>query len=251
MPARTLSLSFPGAGGSMLAARLDLPPQGAPLAYALFAHCFTCSKQGHAYVSARWPARYRSAAFRFHRLGGAAGFRQHHFFECGGSRFCRGLPAAALRAPSMVGHSLGGSAILAAAPSAEAVAVATIGSPLTRSCAAPHQGQGGGRAHGEAEVDIGGRPFGYAGGSGGHLGQQLGDNVARMRKALLVMHSPRDTVIGIDNATQIFSAAKHPSFISLIRPTICCRRGTRSTPAAFSRLGGALPRRRHRSAPRL
>ncbi len=225
MPAQTLSLSFPGAGGAMLAARLDLPPASAPIAYALFAHCFTCSKETRAatYVSAALAERGIAVLrFDFTGLGGSGG----DFASTNFSSNVEDLVAAAdyLRqhhsAPSiLVGHSLGGTAVLAAARRVpEAVAVATIGSPfdpahvlrLIKDKAAVER-------DGEAEVDIGGRPF--------RIRRQfledisdskLGDNLARMGKALLVMHSPRDTVVGIDNATQIFSAARHPkNFISL------------------------------------
>jgi len=225
MPVQSLSLSFPGAGGAMLAARLDLPPAAAPIAYALFAHCFTCSKETKAatYVSAALAERGIAVLrFDFTGLGGSGGdfastdfssnvedlvfaadyLRQHH------------------RAPAiLIGHSLGGTAVLAAARRVpEAVAVATIGSPfdpahvlhLIKDTAAVE-------SDGEAEVDIGGRPFRIRRQFLKDIsGSKLGDNLTRMGKALLVMHSPRDTVVGIDNATQIFSAARHPkSFISL------------------------------------
>jgi putative redox protein len=225
MPAQTLSLSFPGARGAMLAARLDLPPAAAPIAYALFAHCFTCSKETKAatYVSAALAERGIAVLrFDFTGLGGSGG----DFASTNFSSNVEDLVAAAdylrqhHRAPSiLVGHSLGGTAVLAAARRVpEAVAVATIGSPfdpahvlrLIKDTAAVER-------DGEAEVDIGGRPFRIRRQFLEDIsGSKLGDNVARMGKALLVMHSPRDTIVGIDNATQIFSAARHPkSFISL------------------------------------
>ncbi len=225
MPAQTLSLSFPGTRGAMLAARLDLPPAAAPIAYALFAHCFTCSKETKAatYVSAALAERGIAVLrFDFTGLGGSGG----DFASTNFSSNVEDLVAAAdylrqhHRAPSiLVGHSLGGTAVLAAARRVpEAVAVATIGSPfdpahvlrLIKDTAAVER-------DGEAEVDIGGRPFRIRRQFLEDIsGSKLGDNVARMGKALLVMHSPRDTIVGIDNATQIFSAAKHPkSFISL------------------------------------
>jgi len=225
MPAQTLSLSFPGAHGTMLAARLDLPLTAAPIAYALFAHCFTCSKETKAttYVSAALAERGIAVLrFDFTGLGASGG----DFATTNFSSNVEDLIFAAdylrqhYRAPAiLVGHSLGGSAVLAAARRVpEAVAVATIGSPfdpahvlhLIKDKEAVER-------DGEAEVNIGGRPF--------RIRQQfledisvskLGDEVANLGKALLVMHSPRDTVVGVDNATRIFSAAKHPrSFISL------------------------------------
>jgi uncharacterized OsmC-like protein/fermentation-respiration switch protein FrsA (DUF1100 family) len=225
MPAQTLSLSFPGARGTLLAARLDLPPAGTPIAYALFAHCFTCSKETKAttYVSAALAERGIAVLrFDFTGLGASDG----DFASTNFSSNVEDLVAAAnylrerYRAPALlVGHSLGGSAVLAAARRVpEALAVATIGSPfdpahvlhLIKNKEAVER-------DGEAEVDIGGRPF--------RIRRQfledisvskLGDEVANMGKALLVMHSPRDSVVGVDNATRIFSAARHPrSFISL------------------------------------
>lgn len=225
MPAQTLSLSFPGTLGAMLAARLDLPPADAPIAYALFAHCFTCSKETKAatYVSAALAERGIAVLrFDFTGLGGSGG----DFASTNFSSNMEDLVAAAdylrqhHRAPSiLVGHSLGGTAVLAAARRVpEAVAVATIGSPfdpahvlrLIKDTAAVER-------DGEAEVDIGGRPFRIRRQFLEDIsGSKLGDSVTRMGKALLVMHSPRDTIVGIDNATQIFSAARHPkSFVSL------------------------------------
>jgi len=225
MPAQTLSLSIPGARGAMLAARLDLPPAAAPIAYALFAHCFTCSKETKAttYVSAALAERGIAVLrFDFTGLGASGG----DFASTNFSSNVEDLVFAAnylrqhYRAPSiLVGHSLGGSAVLAAAQQVpEAVAVATIGSPFDpahvlhlikdREAVA---------RDGEAEVNIGGRPFRIRKQFLEDIsGTKLGDSVARLGKALLVMHSPRDTVVGIENATQIFSTAKHPrSFISL------------------------------------
>ncbi len=224
MPAQTLSLSFPGARGAMLAARLDLPP-AAPIAYALFAHCFTCSKETKAttYVSAALAERGIAVLrFDFTGLGASDG----DFASTNFSSNVEDLVSAAdylrqhYRAPAiLVGHSLGGSAVLAAARRVpEAVAVATIGSPfdpahvlhLIKDSEAVER-------DGEAEVNIGGRPFRISKQFLEDIsGSKLGDNVARLGKALLVMHSPRDSVVGVDNATRIFSAAKHPrSFISL------------------------------------
>ena len=225
MPAQTLSLSFPGAGGATLAARLDLPPAAAPIAYALFAHCFTCSKETKAATTVSAALAEHGIAvlrFDFTGLGGSGG----DFANTNFSSNVEDLVAAAdylrqqHRAPSiLVGHSLGGTAVLAAARRVpEAVAVATIGSPfdpahvlhLIKDIAAVER-------DGEAEVDIGGRLFRIRRQFLEDIaGSKLGDSVARMGKALLVMHSPRDTIVGIDNATQIFSAARHPrSFISL------------------------------------
>ncbi len=218
-------VSFPSASGAALAARLD-GPLAPPLATVLFAHCFTCSKdtRAAAYVSeALAEAGLAVLRFDFTGLGGSEGdFANTNFSSNVGD-----LLAAAdwlrreHKAPAiLVGHSLGGSAMLAAAAKIpEARAVVTIGSPAEPA----HLGHLLRDSRetiartGEATVDIGGRPF--------HVKKQLLDDIEsqriadalpRLGKALLVMHSPNDTVVGIDNASKIFLAARHPkSFVSL------------------------------------
>jgi putative redox protein len=225
MAPHTRPVSFPGASGATLSARLDAP-DGPPLAYALFAHCFTCSKdtKAAAYISAALAERGIAVLrFDFTGLGGSEGdFANTNFSSNIGD-----LVAAAdflrknHRAPAiLIGHSLGGTAVLAAAPKIpEAVAVATIGSPygpdhvlrlLKDSLDAI-------KAEGEAVVDIAGRAFRIRKQFLDDIQEQkLGDIVARLGRALMVMHSPRDAIVGIDNATRIFTAAKHPkSFVSL------------------------------------
>ncbi len=218
-------LSFPGAQGASLAAKLDLP-DAEPHAYALFAHCFTCSKE---FLAA---SRISEALanlgigvlrFDFTGLGASEGeFEGTNFSSNVGD-----LIAAAnhlrenFEAPKiLVGHSLGGAAVLAAAPQVpETVAVATIGAP-----ADPHHVQhlfepslGAIKSEGAANVSIGGRDF--------RIQQQFVDDIANQdltsaigtsRKALLLFHSPLDETVSIDNAAQIYAAAKHPkSFVSL------------------------------------
>jgi putative redox protein len=219
------SLQFPGASGDMLAARLDLPP-GKPRAYALFAHCFTCSKDSLAATrisQALTGEGFAVLRFDFTGLGGSGG----DFANTNFSSNVADLVAAAdfLRttytAPALlIGHSLGGAAVLAAAHRIpESVAVATIGAPSepahVRQLLAPAEAEL--TARGEAEIDLAGRRF--------HIRQQLLDDLAqsgtteaigRLRKALLIFHSPLDKTVSIDNAAQIFLAAKHPkSFVSL------------------------------------
>jgi uncharacterized OsmC-like protein/pimeloyl-ACP methyl ester carboxylesterase len=213
MPSTTIR--FPAPEGHQLAARLDLPA-GAPRAYALFAHCFTCSKESKAaaYISQALAARgiavlrfdFSSLEFSSNigdLVSAAQYLREHH------------------RAPEvLIGHSLGGAAVLAAAGRIpEARALATIGAPFEAKHVERLVVHDKERilAEGEAEVDIGGRRF--------TLGRQFLEDLERhdpakhiraLRKALLVLHSPRDTVVGIDNAGKIFMAAKHPkSFVSL------------------------------------
>jgi putative redox protein len=216
-------LRFPNAAGQALAALLDLP-EGETRAYALFAHCFTCSKDSKAaaYVARALAAR-GIAVLRFDFTG--LGMSGGNFADTGFSSNVADLLSAIqflkekYQAPRLlVGHSLGGAAILAAAPQApEARAVATIGAPFEAQHVARLFSHDDIASKGEAEVDIGGRPF--------RIRKEFLDDLRRhepaaligsLHKALLVLHAPRDTIVSIDNAAKIFAAAKHPkSFVSL------------------------------------
>ena len=217
-------VEFTGALGVRLAARLDRPATP-PVAYALFAHCFTCSKDTRAatYVSAALAERgIACLRFDFTGLGGSEG----DFANTDFSSNVADLVAAAdfLRAHHcapdiLVGHSLGGAAVLAAAARIpEAVGVVTIGAPAEPAHVLRHiPDQARIAAAGEAEVSLAGRTFRIRKSFLDDLaGQRLADAIGSLRKALLVMHSPRDDVVDIENATRIFVAAKHPkSFVSL------------------------------------
>lgn len=224
MTDRTAMIRFPGALGDALAARLDLPP-GPPRAYALFAHCFTCSKETHAAARVARALTARGMAvlrFDFTGLGGSEG----EFANTNFSSNIADLAAAAswLRerheAPKiLIGHSLGGAAVLAAAALVpEAVAVATIGAPAdpghVRRLLTSAQDV---ERDGEARIAIAERTFTIRKQFLDDLaGHNMREHIATLRKALLVLHSPRDTIVEIDNASQIFMAAKHPkSFVSL------------------------------------
>jgi putative redox protein len=225
MAPSTEAIRFPGASGALLSARLDAPAEP-PLAYALFAHCFTCSKESKAATLISASLAERGVAvlrFDFTGLGGSEGeFANTNFSSNVGD-----LVAAAghlrkrYRAPAiLIGHSLGGTAVLAAAPDIpECTAVATIGSPFDPKHLLGLIGNSTQaiEREGEAQVEIGGRAFLIKKQFLDDIqGQKLGEIVARMGKALMVMHSPRDTIVDIDNATKIFMAAKHPkSFVSL------------------------------------
>ena len=215
---------FPAAQGHELAARLDMPA-GKPRAYALLAHCFTCSKdsKGAVFVSQALAARGIAVLrFDFTGLGQSAG-------DFGGSTFSSNIDdiVCAARylsetwsAPQiLLGHSLGGAAMLAAAERIpEARAVATIGSPYDpRHIEHLVKNKDELLAKGEATVDIGGRPFKVRRALLDDLGRHdPSKTIGALRKALLVLHSPRDTIVPIDNAATIFRAAKHPkSFVSL------------------------------------
>lgn len=225
MAPNSQAIRFPGALGATLAARLDLPAQ-APRAFALFAHCFTCSKDSKAatYISAALAERGIAVLrFDFTGLGGSEGdFANTNFSSNVGD-----LVAAAdflranHRAPAiLIGHSLGGAAVLAAAPKIpEAVAVATLGAPFDPGHVLRllKGSVGAIEKEGEAQVDIAGRAFRIKKQFLDDIqGQRLGEVLARLGKALIVMHSPRDTIVDIESAARIFTAARHPkSFVSL------------------------------------
>jgi uncharacterized OsmC-like protein/alpha/beta superfamily hydrolase len=217
-------VNFPGSNGSILAARLDSPPQ--PRTFALFAHCFTCGKDilAASRIAAALAAR-GIAVLRFDFTG--LGSSEGEFANTNFSSNVGDLVAAAdyLRgnhtAPSLlIGHSLGGSAVLAAAPQVpEATSVVTIGAPssashITRQFGASLDEIG---AKGTARVSLAGRTFTIAKQFLDDVAQQnFLDGLASMNKALLVCHAPRDEYVEIENASAIFAAARHPkSFLSL------------------------------------
>ena len=221
-------LFFQGASGDKLAARLDLPAGGTPLAYAIFAHCFTCTKNIKAAGNISLALTQEGIAvfrFDFTGLGESGG----DFANTNFSSNVEDLLAAAeylkthFSPPSiLIGHSLGGAAVLQAASGIpSAVAVATIGSPsdpghLTRHLAAAKEKI---EREGEAEVMLAGRKF--------KIKKQFIDDleqthmqtaIRKLNRALLIFHSPVDEVVSVDNAAKIFQAARHPkSFISLDR----------------------------------
>ena len=221
----TEHFDFLGAEGQKLAGRLDLP-DGPVRTYALFAHCFTCTKQS---VAASRIARalaslgYGVLRFDFTGLGDSGGAFADSSFS--GSiadvvAAARAMTAAGRPVRLLVGHSLGGAAVLAAAPELpEVLAVATIGAPAEASHVRHLLGDGLDQllAEGEAEVAIGGRPFRLRRRFLDDLeGQDQKARIASLHRALLVLHSPQDATVGIDNASAIFLAAKHPkSFVSL------------------------------------
>ncbi len=222
---RSERFDFPNAKGEKLAAVLDLP-LGKPMAFALFAHCFTCGKDNLAAKRIAERLAIHGIAvlrFDFTGLGGSEGeFANTHF-----SSNVDDLVAAAdhLRkmygAPAiLIGHSLGGAAVLAAAHRiSDARAVVTIAAPYDPSHVVglfkEHVDKI--REQGEVEVALAGRPF--------RISREFLDDVtekklneclANLRKALLVFHSPTDDLVGIENASHIFIGAKHPkSFVSL------------------------------------
>ena len=221
----TERFQFAGTGGHQLAAALDLPDAEIK-AYALFAHCFTCSKDVLAAkrIAAALAAKGIAVLrFDFTGLGSSEGDFANSTFSSNVADLV--LAADHLRqtrkAPAiLIGHSLGGAAILAAAGEIpEAKAVVTIAAPSD-----PAHVTGlfkerieDIRKQGEVEVSLAGRPFRIKREFVDDVTERkLTDDIVRLHKALLVMHSPTDDTVGIDNATHIFVAAKHPkSFVSL------------------------------------
>ncbi|MEO1205124.1 MAG: bifunctional alpha/beta hydrolase/OsmC family protein [Pseudomonadota bacterium] len=217
--------SFPGYNGETLAARLDLPV-GPVRGYALLAHCFTCSKdiQAARRIAQRMALEGLGVVrFDFTGLGSSSG----DFANTNFTSNVQDLMAAVahmrthLEAPAiLVGHSLGGAAVLAAAGDiAEVKAVATIGAPSDVAHVLQNLGASleTVEAQGKADVVLGGRTFTLKREFVDDArGFRLSARIADLRKPLLILHAPRDATVGIDNASEIFMAAKHPkSFVSL------------------------------------
>jgi len=218
-------IRFPGSTGEMLTARLDFP-DGEPAAWALFAHCFTCSKDLKAVVRLSHAMNSAGLAvmrFDFTGLGESEGdFADTSFVSnvedlIAAARY---LEAEYAAPKILVGHSLGGAAVLQAASEVPAaVAVATIGAPADPAHVA-HLLTGAIddiRRDGEAEVMLAGRKF--------RIGEKFlddleetrqNDRIGSLDRALIIFHSPVDMIVGIENAARIYATARHPkSFISL------------------------------------
>ncbi|MFT5367771.1 MAG: putative OsmC-like protein/alpha/beta superfamily hydrolase [Candidatus Latescibacterota bacterium] len=223
---KTERLTFTNTTGHQLAARLERPDEGTPRAYALFAHCFTGTKNLRAVSNiAQSLTEQGIAVFRFDFTG--LGESEGDFSDTNFSSNVTDLVAAAnfldsnYEAPKiLVGHSLGGAAVLQAAHSIpSAIAVATIAAPFEPSHVLHliSDRQEEIENTGEALVEIGGRSF--------KIKKQFLDDledasmeetVSTLKRALIIFHSPVDNVVGIENARKMFFAARHPkSFITL------------------------------------
>ncbi len=224
MPSKKLHFENPE--GDALAARLDLPDGESPCAFALFAHCFTCSKDLRAVGAISRALNHHGIAvlrFDFTGLGESEGdFADTNFT----SNVDDLVVAADFLAENyeppriLVGHSLGGAAVLQAAHRLDSVqAVSTIGAPYDPEHVTRHLEDAVEdiKAKGEARITLAGRTF--------TIRKQFLDDLAATRmeetirtldRALLIFHSPIDQTVGVENAGRIFQAAKHPkSFVSL------------------------------------
>ncbi len=229
MPATSSSstCTFTGAGGQQLAARIDRPVAGVPvLGSAVFAHCFTCSKDLRA---ARRLSRALAdsgiavMSFDFTGLGQSGGDFADGTFSADVDDLVAAseyLSETVMPPALLVGQSLGGAAVLTAAPRIlSVVAIATIGAPadvkhVTKLFESDVDAI---TAEGEAAVSIGGRSFTVRSSFVEDLSdQRLLDTVEELDAAVLLLHAPRDQIVGIENAAELFDAARHPkSFISL------------------------------------
>ncbi|MDR3518373.1 MAG: alpha/beta hydrolase [Azospirillaceae bacterium] len=218
-------LDFVGDAGHRLAGRLDLP-DGDARGYALFAHCFTCTKNSLAAVRiARALTALGIGVFRFDFTG--LGESGGDFADATFSGDVRDLVAAAGHmaqqgyAPRLlIGHSLGGAAVLAAAGKLpDIAAVAVVGAPFdARHVTAMFEDDLPTILdHGEATVDLGGRPFTIRRSFVEDLrSHDQGARIAALHRPLLILHSPIDQTVGVENAGAIFQAARHPkSFVAL------------------------------------
>ena len=219
-------ISFKNANGENLSARLDLPINGEPVAFALFAHCFTCSKNLRAVGNISEALNREGIAvlrFDFTGLGESEG----DFADTNFSSNVADLIAAAeflgkeFQAPKiLIGHSLGGAAVVQAAGNiSSAIAVAIIGAPADPTHV-KHLFAGTQETiekEGEAEVSIAGRTFKIKKQFFDDLEQtKMQESIRNLKRALLIFHSPVDNIVGVENAGKIFEAARHPkSFISL------------------------------------
>lgn len=223
---KTIKLKFPNKEGEQLAARLEMPVDKRIYAYALFAHCFTCSKNLMAvtHISRALTAR-GIAVLRFDFTG--LGESEGDFEDTNFSSNVSDLIAAAnyleehyQQAQIIIGHSLGGAAVLMAAAQLKYIkAIATIGAPADPTHVT-HLFQNSIEkieSTGKAEVSLGGRPFTIKKQFVNDLAEYEKSGVIKeLRRPLLIMHSPQDDVVDIKNAEKIYVSAMHPkSYVSL------------------------------------
>jgi len=219
------AVTFPNGRGETLAGRLDLPPIE-PIAYAIYAHCFTCTKNLRAIGRiTETLAHHGIATLRFDFTG--LGQSEGEFANTNFSTNVADLQAAAAflqrqhgEPELLIGHSMGGAAVLRAAPLIESVrAVVTIAAPASADHVTRHLQDDLERIkqEGEAEVLLAGRPFVIRDQFVTDVEQaDVESAIGELRRPLLVLHSPIDNTVGVENAARILELARHPkSFISL------------------------------------
>ncbi len=221
---RTERISFEGKGGHKLDGRLETPRRGTPHAVAIFAHCFACGKDSRAatFITRSLAARgVMVLRFDFAGLGGSEGDFSSFATQVDDLMAAAAALSQRGHQPTiLIGHSLGGAAVIAAAGRLDSVkAVATIGAPFDTDHVLHHLGDKleDVELAGEAVIKIGGRDFCVKREFVENTrGQPQAERLANLRKALLVLHSPTDALVSIDHARAIFEAAKHPkSFVAL------------------------------------
>ncbi|MEJ5348046.1 MAG: alpha/beta fold hydrolase [Desulfosoma sp.] len=223
---RVESLTFENLHGQKLSGRLDTPSEATPEALVLFAHCFTCSKNLTAVVHisrALTNAGYAVFRFDFTGLGESEGdFAKSSFVS-----HVDDVEAAAhylaqqgLAPGVLVGHSLGGTAVLHAAPSVHSCrAVAVIGAPFnpTHVSRLLHPHRKTLQRDGAVEIVLGGKTVRIGRGFLEEIpDEEIERRLAGIRQPLLVLHAPEDTVVSVENGERLFRAARHPkSFVAL------------------------------------
>jgi putative redox protein len=223
---KSKTIYFSNSRGERLAAKLDLPEDEQPITYALFAHCFTCTKSIKAAVNiARALNQKKIAVLRFDFTG--LGQSEGEFADTNFTTNVADLIVASeylareFESPQIIiGHSLGGAAVIQAAEKIPSLrAVVTIAAPHDPGHVTHHfeNMRQQIEEYGSAEVDLAGRKFTIKRQFLEDLEiQRLDTHIKSLKTALMVMHSPRDTTVSIENAADIYKAAKHPkSFISL------------------------------------
>jgi uncharacterized OsmC-like protein/pimeloyl-ACP methyl ester carboxylesterase len=223
---KTLHIHFTNRAGQQLAARLELPVGGHPIAFALFAHCFTCGKNLSAIGNISRALTQNGIAvlrFDFTGLGESEGDFADTTFSSNVDDLVRAaefLGQEYSLPQIIIGHSLGGAAAILAAERLPSIrAVVTIGTPADDTYVRRllHTSIANMRETGLAQVSIGGRSFSLSQQFIDDIGpDRIGSVVKNFGRALLIMHSPQDEVIGIANAAQLYDTARHPkSFITL------------------------------------
>ncbi|MEZ4803578.1 MAG: alpha/beta fold hydrolase [Gelidibacter sp.] len=219
-------LNIQNAKGFQLQAHLEFPANQKPKEYAIFAHCFTCNSDFHSVKNisrALTSYGFGVVRFDFTGLGKSEGEFEDSYFSANVADLLAvsDFMHEHYKAPTLlVGHSLGGAAAIVAASKLDAVkAVATIAAPSSTEHVKKHFSH---YVHeiaekGNIQVNIGGKPF--------TINQEFVDDfdktdllaiTKKLHKPILIMHSPFDKVVGIENAHQLYKVAQHPkSFISL------------------------------------